>query len=165
MQRHFYLDASALAKRYVPEIGTSIIDHLFLRLTPDRIFVLNIGTAEVVSIIVRKRNAGILSHKTSSQAFVDLQTEIINEPGILKVDADTDLVTGALPLIIRYSINATDAVLLRSAIDAAANLRSRGGDLVLVASDQRLLRAAQTEGLAIFNPETQTAADLDSLFV
>jgi hypothetical protein len=32
-----------------------------------------------------------------------------------------------------------------------------------VASDQRLLRAAAAEGLATFNPETQSQAELDAL--
>jgi hypothetical protein len=44
-------------------------------------------------------------------------------------------------------------------------LRARGDDLVLVASDQRLLRAAQVEGLLVFKPETQTTTDLDALLV
>ena len=38
-----------------------------------------------------------------------------------------------------------------------------GDDLVLVTSDQRLLRAAQVEGVLTFNPETQTEGDLDAL--
>jgi hypothetical protein len=59
----------------------------------------------------------------------------------------------------------TDAILLRSALDLAANLRARGDDLVLVASGGRLQRAAQAEGLIVFNPETQTSADLDLLLV
>ena len=40
-----------------------------------------------------------------------------------------------------------------------------GDDLVLVASDQRLLRAAQAEGLVTFDPETQSQADLDALLM
>ncbi|MCI0388839.1 MAG: hypothetical protein MOB07_08755 [Acidobacteria bacterium] len=54
---------------------------------------------------------------------------------------------------------------MRSALDFAANLRARGDDLVLVASDGRLLRAAQAEGLIVFNPEKQPTADLDLLLV
>ena len=60
---------------------------------------------------------------------------------------------------------ATDAILLRSAIDLAAILRMQGEDLILVASDQRLLRAAKNEGIAIFNPEVQTVADFNALLV
>jgi hypothetical protein len=61
------------------------------------------------------------------------------------------------------AINATDAVLLRLAIDLAARLRVDGDDLVLVASDKRLQRAAQAEGLLAFDPETQTETELGVL--
>jgi len=42
-------------------------------------------------------------------------------------------------------------------------LHSIGNQLVLVSSDQRLLKAAQAEGLFTFDPETQSQADLDAL--
>jgi len=163
--RYFYLDASALSKRYAFEAGTPVINHLFAQLTPDRFVVLSVGIAEVVSILVRKRNAKIIPIKVYSSAITNFGVEIINQSQIRKIAATTALATDALALISRHSINATDAILLRSALDFAASLRASGNDLALVASDQRLLRAAQTEGLTIFNPETQTNADLDALLV
>lgn len=165
MAHHFYLDASALAKRYAPEPGTAVINHLFARLTPARMFVLHIGVAEVVSILVRKRNAGKLSRTAFTQAFVDLQAEIINQLALRKLDADATFVAAALPVILKHSINSTDAILLCSALDVAVSLSARGNDLVLIAADQRLLRAARTEGLLTFNPETQTTADLNALLI
>ncbi len=46
-------------------------------------------------------------------------------------------------------------MVLRSALDVAIELHNASEDkLVLVASDQRLLRAARDEGLLVFNPET-----------
>ncbi len=163
--RYFYLDASALAKRYAPEIGSSVVDHLFARLTLDRLVVFDVGMAEVISILVRKRYSGKLSAHNFSQALIDFRAEITNAAAVRKATADTALVTSAFPLIVQHSINATDAILLRSTLDFTANLRPRGDDLALVASDGRLLRAAQAEGLTTFNPETQTTADLDSLLV
>ena len=35
--------------------------------------------------------------------------------------------------------------------------------IVVVTSDKRLLKACQAEGLTIFDPETQSQADLDAL--
>ncbi len=58
-----------------------------------------------------------------------------------------------MDLIETYSLNSVDAMVLRSALDVAAERRNIGDVLVLVASDQRLRRAAQAEGLQIFNPE------------
>jgi hypothetical protein len=45
----------------------------------------------------------------------------------------------------------------------AHHLGSQGNDLVLVASDQRLLRAAQGEGLTTFNPKIQDQTALAAL--
>jgi predicted nucleic acid-binding protein len=160
---YFFLDASALAKRYAPEVGTPLINHLFARVTPDRFLVFNVGVAEVVSLLVRKRNGGRITPAACSQALLDLGSEIVHSPTLRKTGADETLVFAAVPLIIRHGINATDAILLRIALDAAIPMRSAGDDLVLVASDQRLLRAAQAERLQTFSPETQSQADLDAL--
>ena len=63
-------------------------------------------------------------------------------------------------LIETHSLNSVDAMVLRSALDVATELRSIGDTLVLVASDQRLLRAARAEGLQIFNPEIDSQQTL-----
>jgi predicted nucleic acid-binding protein len=159
----FYLDASALAKRYAPEVGTPVVNHLFARAPADRLYLFNIGIAEVVSVPVRKRNAGNLSAAAFTQALTELGTEIVSSAAVHKMTADERLVTAALPLIDTHSINATDAIVLRSALDIALALRATGDDLVLVASDQRLLRAAQGEGLTTLDPETQDQTALDTL--
>jgi hypothetical protein len=53
----FYLDASARANRYAPEVGTPVVNHLFANVTPDGLMVFNVGIAEVVSLPVRQKNA------------------------------------------------------------------------------------------------------------
>jgi hypothetical protein len=51
----FCLDASALAKRYVPETGSALVDFLFDSVAEHRIYILNIGFAEVVSVLVGRK--------------------------------------------------------------------------------------------------------------
>lgn len=159
----FFLDASALAKRYVPEPGTPLVDHLLNHAAADRLIVLNVGCAEVVSILVRKQNAGQLATRTFAQAMLQIGREIIHAANLRKIEPTNGLVLGALRHIQTHSINATDALVLHAALGLTYHLRPRGDDLVLVASDQRLLRAAQAEGLTTFNPETQDQAALASL--
>lgn len=162
-QLFFYLDASALAKRYAPEIGSAVVDHLFARTTSDRYYVLSVGMAEVASLLVRKRNGKHITSAAFAQALINFSTEVVTHASVYKIAVEVQLVGAALPLIINHSINATDGVLLRSALHLATELRARGDDLVLVASDHRLLRAAQAEGLLVFDPEQQTTFDLDAL--
>jgi len=158
----FYLDASAVAKRYAPEVGSTLLDHLFAHVQADRLHVFAAGIAEVVSVLVRKRNAGRISAAVFGQALLDLGAEIIRR-AVRKPAADIGLVTAALPLIVSHSINGTDALVLCSALREAGTRRTGGDDLVLVASDQRLLRAARAEGLLTFDPETQSQSELDAL--
>jgi uncharacterized protein len=163
MANRFYLDASAIAKRYVPERGEALIHHLFARLPRHRLVCLGIGTLEVLSVFVRKKNANRLPLPVYSQALIDFRTEVLDAADFAKLSVPDQLVTAAMPLVPKHSINANDALLLRSALDLAAQLRVAGDELVLVASDQRLLNAAQAEALVTFNPETQSQADLDAL--
>ena len=65
-----------------------------------------------------------------------------------------------MSLIETHSLNSVDAMVLRSALDIATELRNTGNKLVLVASDQRLLRAAQDEELLVFNPEVDSQQTL-----
>ena len=95
--------------------------------------------------------------------MANFRAEIISAADVRKAEADNALVWAALPLIQSYSINATDAVILRSALELVASLRTSGDDLVLVAADHRLLKAARAEGLLTFDPEAQTQPDLDAL--
>jgi predicted nucleic acid-binding protein len=156
-----YFDASGLVKRYVPENGSAVINYLFQHPSPVRFTCLSLGILEVISILVRKKNANVIPLALFQQTLLDFRNEIIDAPAVAKISATDPLVYAAASLVEKHSVNKTDAVILRSALDLAAQLRVTGDDLLLVASDQRLLRAAQAEGLATFNPEVQTQAELD----
>jgi predicted nucleic acid-binding protein len=159
----FFLDASALAKRYSLETGSAHIDYLFDHVSYERLICLMLGVAEVASVLVRKRNSGLLSAIAFSQSMTNLVSEIVDHDELNTLPIDNDLIAAAIPLIERYALNSTDAVVLRLALELATQLRADGHDLVLVAADQRLLRAAQAERLLSFDPEAQTETDLDGL--
>lgn len=159
----FFLDGSALAKRYVPEIGSPLVDFILDTVAGQRIYLLNIGYAEVVSVLVRKKNAGGITAAVFNQAILNLEREVIRSLGKHLLSFDNSVASDALAFIIKHATNSTDAIILRVALDIAQLLRSGGDDLVLVASDHRLLRAAQTEGLTTVNPETQDQAALAQL--
>lgn len=163
MANSFYLDASALAKRYVLEIGTAQVNTIFDTVPRNRLRVLNVGIGEVVSVLVRKHNTGTISQVDFHQALLEFDAEIVRSSDIAKVSVTSRLVIGSLPLIVAHSINSTDALILKSTLSIARRLRVTGDDLVLTASDQRLLRAAAAEGLTTFNPETQDQAALAAL--
>lgn len=159
----FLLDASALAKRYYPETATDLVHYLFAQVSRDRLSCLMIGAAEVVAVLVRKRNGGLLSPSLFTSAMGQLRAEVLSAADVAKFPAENALVSAAIPLVERYAINSSDAIALQTALTLALQLRPAGNDVVLLAADQRLLKAAQVEGLLTFNPETQSQADLDLL--
>jgi predicted nucleic acid-binding protein len=159
----FYLDASALAKRYVAETGTPVVDHLFRQVARDRMACLTLGALEVVSLFVRGKNANRIPLGTFPQVLAAFRNEVFDAADFRKLPVADALVNTAPTIIDKHALNASDAVFLCAALELAAHLRTIGDDLVVVASDLRLLRAAGAEGLATFNPETQNQTDLDAL--
>lgn len=161
---HVYFDASALSKRYVPEPGSLVVDHIFGRAPSARMRVLAVGAGEVLSVLVRRRNARTLPPADYIRAEAAFRAEVLDHPAVEKVEVDVTTVRASLAFIERYSINATDALILRTALDLQAVLTPAGDDLVVVACDQRLVAAARAEGLPVFDPERQPAADFDAAF-
>jgi hypothetical protein len=122
-----------------------------------------LGATEVAAALVRKRNAGLITPLDYAVAMANLRAEIIDAADFLKPTTDNSLISTSVPLLDRHAINATDAVVLQAGLLLVSQFRAAGNDLVLVACDRRLLRAAQAEGLLTFDPETQTQAELDAL--
>ena len=158
---YFYLDASALVKRYTRESGSDKMLFLFRNVPLARLSCLTIGAMEVFWICVRKRNDGRITDHQFERAVMHLRREVINnQSNFRKISVTDSLVWDSMDLIETHSLNSVDAMVLRSALNIAAELRSTDDTLVLVASDQRLLRAARTEGLQIFNPEIDSQQTL-----
>ncbi len=74
----FYIDASALCKRYVPENGTSTMNHLFASVNREQMMCLMIGAGEVISIFVRKKNSQRITSSAFTQAMADFRSEVID---------------------------------------------------------------------------------------
>ena len=160
---HFYFDASALVKRYTEERGSRNVDYLFLNMPLNQLKCLSIGAAEVFWICVRKKNDGRITPYEFTHAVVNLTGEVTSdESDFQTLPVPDPLVWASLNLIEMYSLNSVDAMVLRSALNVAVKLRGTGDTLVLVASDQRLLRAASNEGLLIFNPEIDSEQTLEA---
>jgi predicted nucleic acid-binding protein len=160
---YFYCDASAAIKRYLVEVGSPSANRLFEAVPSGRLLMLTPGVGETLSALVRRRNTGALTAAAYQRASNALRSELIAAGRVLLKPAEDALVFASLPLIEQHSINSTDALVLRSALDLAVAVRAAGDDLVLVGADLRLLRAAAAEGLAAFNPETDPAARLEVL--
>ena len=160
---YFWLDANAMAKRYVVEKGTPLINHFFDNVSAERIICLFDSMDETRSVIVRYRNRGEITASEFNQAIQQFEVEVINNTAVLQTHATVNQKIAARELIDDYSINSTDAYILQCALDKANQLRTAGHDLILVSSDKRLLNAARRKDLRRFDPETDSQTALDIL--
>jgi predicted nucleic acid-binding protein len=160
---YFFLDASALAKRYIAETGSDLVDRLLDHAERSRMVALRLNVGEVISVLVRRRNEHAITHAQFLAASTDLRAETVDDRRFSLLSTDEPQIDASWDLIEQHSINATDALLLRCTLNLAAAHRADGDDLVLVAADQRLLAAAQAEGLRTFDPEEDDQATLDAL--
>lgn len=160
---YFYFDASALVKRYTQELGSDKVNSLFTNVPHNRLMCLILGAIEVIWVLVRKRNDNRLTNADFRQAGINFDYEVIDHQSDFRtIPVPNSLVWRSMDLIETYSLNSVDAIVLRSALDIATTRRDMGDELVFIASDQRLLRAASSENLLVFNPEThpkQTLTD------
>jgi predicted nucleic acid-binding protein len=151
-----YFDASALIKRYSQESGTQLINEAFQRLSPRQMTCSLLGVLEIVSILVRKRNDGRLAQILFEQAMAEFKAEVIDSEEFLATSVDDIIVLSSLDLIAKHNLNSNDAIILRSALNLNLILQSQGDVLSLWTSDRRFIRAAQNEGLTVFDPEIET---------
>lgn len=157
---YFYWDASALVKRYAPEIGTPIVNAFFSQIPVNQMMCLGICTGEIISIFVRKRNDNTIPQEDFSQALSEFRSEVLEGEDFQVASVNDELIFSSHAFIEQHNINATDALILRSTLDVAEELREEEDRLVLITADQRLLRAAQQEGLQTLNPEVASIEDL-----
>lgn len=158
-----YFDASALVKRYSPEPGATLVNEIFQLLPKSQMRCAALGTLEVISILVRKKNGGRLSHPQFEQALTEFNDEIVGPTGMPIAPADDPILLSAGDLILKHNINASDAAILKSALHLNNEIVLSGNRLMLWTSDLRLARAAASESLTVFNPETETSANLTTL--
>jgi len=150
-------DASGLAKRYTEEAGRTTVNAIFAAVSSRSMVITAWGYAETYSILLRKRNSGILDATSFAASLNALRTEVILVPDFEVLAIDNALIFSSLSLMQACNINSADAAIL------ATYLRFQRATLkpcLLIASDKRLNRAAEAEGLKSLNPEEVAAGDI-----
>src|SRR5207247_824150 len=101
----------------------------------------------------RNFNWGTFDQVTFTKARSSLRSEVIIAPGFRLMTVDDEAMLAGVALIDQHSLNSSDAAILAVYLRFARAQSPDAPSCVLVASDQRLLRAADAEGLITLNPE------------
>ena len=147
----YFLDSSALIKRYVVEIGSPWIKTLTDSQTGNSLLVVRITWVEVLSAFARRQREGGITAAEVAALIQKFRSEFNSRYRVIEVDVA--LVERAGELIVQYPLRAYDAVQLASALRVQSVLTSMTEtQLIFVSADNRLLDIAQSAGLVIDNP-------------
>ena len=147
----YYLDTSALIKRYVDEVGSD-----WLRATLDAqplpsIVTVHLIIVEVTSALTRRMREGTLTPAEYVQVQNAFRFDCLCEYEI--VTAVGGVIDQANRLLERYPLRAYDAVHLATAVVANQRLLANNlASLTFLSADDRLNDAASAEGLTVDNP-------------
>jgi len=139
----YYLDTSALFKRYVQEEGSDVVNSLFDKGEP--LFISAITLCEVTSNL---RSLVDVDEIIKGEEFAVLRATFLGDVGdnILEViELTTEIILSSLDLTSKKYLTPIDAIQLATALSLAEKP-------VFVCSDQKLLRFALENGLAVLDP-------------
>lgn len=147
----FYVDTSALVKRYAVEAGSSWITALCHLPAGNTVATAQMTKVEAAAAFATKYRNGDLPQADYANALQDLTHDFLHE--YLIVTIDQMLVDLAVELTKRQKLRGYDAVQLAAALTLNdLMIQAQFAPLTFVAADNNLLQAAQEEGLLTENP-------------
>lgn len=157
----YYLDTSALVKRYINEPGSRWIRQLCEARDAENelahiLVVADITMVEVAAALAILERRGIILRGTEQRAYRQFIFDW--ESGYRLVQIASGTIKSAAELVQRYPLKAYDAVHLALALETRHELPGQL-DLIFVSGDQHLLQAAESEGLTAENPFTYAELD------
>jgi uncharacterized protein len=142
----FFLDTSAVLKRYVQESGTAWMQALAAPTVRHSLLVVRITQAETIAAITRRERGGSITSQDAATAVADFQLDFARQYRVVEVSAG--LVAQAATLARRHALRGYDAVQLAAVLEIHATDPS----LTLLSSDAELNTAAAAEGLLVDDP-------------
>jgi hypothetical protein len=158
-----FWDASALAKRYAYEVGTATVNALFGLVPRPQMVGTVLGYAETRSVLLRHLHRGTITASAYTTSKTSLRAEVVDDPDFVLLTVDDAVIYAGIAHIELYSVNANDGAILAAFLRYFHALPPPVPGCALVASDTRLIAAAQAEGLKTLNPELVSAANTPAL--
>jgi predicted nucleic acid-binding protein len=147
----FFVDSSALVKRYVRESGTAWVRRLTRKDPANHIYIARLTTVEVTAALARRRKGGTLIPQRASTLLWRFRQHLVARYTIVEITPA--LLTDAAKLANTHSLRAYDAVQLAAALTLQAQGAAVGlGAITLVSADRELNTSAAAEGLAVEDP-------------
>src|SRR2546427_7959635 len=147
----YYMDSSALVKRYANETGSLWVRSLTDPQAGHDIFTAHITGIEVVAAIARKTRMGEIAAHDATTAVQTFKSHFTTQYQIVLLT--TAIVDHAMALAEQHTLRGYDATQLASALAVHTELAASGvSHLVFSSADAELNTIAQIEQLLVQNP-------------
>lgn len=143
----YFADTSALAKRYLPEIGSDWVQSWIIPTTGHTTVISALSAVEFVSLLSRRRREGNVSDEKFEWLHKVFLRHVEDQYRVIALTSP--ILEQARQLIISHPLRTLDAIQLASALAAAQIMQVTP---VFVAADHRLLAAATAAGFTVENP-------------
>jgi len=149
----YYLDTSALVKRYAQEAGTAWVINLTDPSAGHDIYIVRIAGPELIAALFRKVRTREISQEEAVRAAANFRTDFRAQYQITEVT--TSLANRAMELAEKHGLRGYDAVHLAAAVELhTVRDRMELLPLVFISADNDLNMAAHAEGLVTDDPNT-----------
>jgi uncharacterized protein len=143
----YFADTSALAKRYLAEVGSRWMRNQLIPSSGNVILISQTASIEIFSLLARRQREKSISPSAEMRLRRAFLRHLMHE--YLAVPLDNHVLIQARNLTTKYPLRTLDAIQLGSAVMAKTYLSE---PIIFVGSDNNLLAAVSSEGFAVDNP-------------
>ncbi|MBI2918281.1 MAG: type II toxin-antitoxin system VapC family toxin [Chloroflexi bacterium] len=152
----FYLDTSALVKRYRREKGSEVLDFLFEHKgADDRLVVSFLSTIELAGVTTRLRKSRALSESRVSELMSRFKEDLLHAVEVFPVSEP--ILGQAIGIAERHGIRAADSIHVATIIELHQAAAIAGIRFLALAADKAMGECIEEEGIALSNPEDEDA--------
>lgn len=151
----YFVDSSALVKRYINEAGSKWILNLFTPALNNEIFIAAITSVEIIAAVTRAKRGRRISSNDALAVCNRFKNDLLTRYQVVEI-TESVIATG-MTLAEAYGLRGYDAIQLAAGCAINTLCVSSGlASVVLVSADNELNTAASNEGLVVENPNKKT---------
>ncbi|KYC38748.1 nucleic acid-binding protein [Scytonema hofmannii PCC 7110] len=146
----YFIDSSALVKRYVNETGSAWILGLFNPILSNEIFIGAITGVEIIAAISRRTRGESLSSSDATTLCNQFRNDYQTDYQVVEIT--DNIVTSGMRLAETYGLRGYDAIQLAVASAIHRLCLANSISLIFVSADNELNAAALRENMVVDNP-------------
>lgn len=147
----YFIDSSALVKRYVNETGSTWTLGLFDPVLDNEFFIAAITGVEIIAAITRRARSGSINVTDATLVCQQIRNDLQTDYSIVEITEE--IIDSGMKLAEKRGLRGYDAVQLAAGCAVNALCIASGlSPVIFVSADNELNLAAASEDLSIKNP-------------